>query len=462
MNIRNKLILLFVSIVALILLATSLSVYFFSADNREDEFYKRLENKARITARLLIEVDEVTPDVLRRIEKDNPVSLPEEELKIYDSKNQVLFSSDKEEFISVDTLLLDRVRAEKEVRFTRAQYECLAFLYTDRYGHFVVIVGAVDIHGLQKLANLRTILMIVFGVAIVIILIAGYMYVGKALHPIAKVISEVDDISATSLHRRLDVGSNRDELTQLAKTFNNMLGRLDKAFASQKAFIANASHELRNPLAAILGQIEVSLLNPRTNEEYRQVLLSLREDITNLKTVSNRLLLLAQANMDNVERRFTPLRLDQLLWDSRAELLRMYTDNNISITLDPSIDDEANLSVLGDEQLLKGAIVNILDNGCKYSKDHRVSVTLKSAPDRTILEFTDRGIGIPVDQIEHLFEPFYRGKNTSQFQGIGIGLSLAHRIIKSHFGDISIRSTEGRGTTVTVFLPVINPVLSRI
>ncbi len=262
MNIRNRLIILFVSIVALILLATSVSVYFFSANNRHEEFYKRLENKARNTARLLIEVDEVTPEVLKRIEKDNPVSLPEEEIKIYDFHNRVLFSSDKEEFIRVDTALLDKVRLETEVRFNTGQYECLGFLFTDRYGHFVVITGAVDIYGQQKLANLRTIFFIVFGVAIIIILIAGYMYVGNALSPISKVISEVDDISATSLHRRLNVGKGKDEFSKLAITFNSMLSRLDQAFASQKTFIANASHELRNPLTAILGQIEVSLLSP--------------------------------------------------------------------------------------------------------------------------------------------------------------------------------------------------------
>src|SRR4051794_30535270 len=106
MNIRNKLILLFVSIVALILMGTSLAVYFFSEDNRKEEFYKRLQSKATSTARLLIEVDEVTAEVLKKIEKDNPMNLPDEELKIYDFQNKILFSSDKENFIKVDTALL--------------------------------------------------------------------------------------------------------------------------------------------------------------------------------------------------------------------------------------------------------------------------------------------------------------------------------------------------------------------
>lgn len=455
MSIRNRLIVLFVSIVALILLATSVAVYYFSATNRKEEFYKRLQNKATITARLLIEVDEVTADVLKKIEKDNPMNLPSEELKIYDYKNQILFSSDAENYITIDTSLLDQVRLEKEVRFERGKYECLGFLYSDRYGHFVVIVGAVDTFGVQKLSNLRTILLIVLGVAILIILLAGYLYVGKALDPISKVISEVDDISATNLHRRVNEGNGKDEFSKLARTFNNMLSRLDQAFRVQKTFIANASHEMRNPLAALLGQIEVGLMSERSNAEYRQVLASLREDITNLNAVSNRLLLLAQASGDDVAAKFTVIRLDDLLWDCKEELQRMRPSYLITIEMDVTIDDEIKLNILGDEQLLKGAISNIMDNACKYSTDHSVKVMIQSVGGKIILDFTDQGIGIPADDIVNLFDPFYRGRNTTTFRGNGIGLSLAYRVVKSHGGEIEIKSELNIGTTVVLTFPTI-------
>ncbi len=456
MNIRNRLIVLFVSIVALILLATSIAVYYFSANNRKEEFYKRLANKATINARLLIEVDEVTVDVLKRIEKDNPMNLPNEELKIYDYQNKILFSSDAENFVKVDTALLDHVRLEKDVRFNRGPYECLGILYSDRYGHFVVIVGAIDINGNQKLANLRTILFIVFGVAILIIMLAGYLYVGRALDPISDVIREVDEISATNLHRRLDDGNGKDEFAKLAGTFNNMLGRLDQAFRTQKTFIANASHEIRNPLASILGQIEVTLMNDRSKAEYRDVLISLREDITSLNGVSNRLLLLAQASSEDVATKFTRIRVDELLWDCKAELQRAHPDCTVTIIMDASIDDDLKLNMLGDEQLLKGAISNILDNACKYSNDHAVTVKLQSSAATLVLEFQDKGIGIPADEIANLFDPFYRGRNTTTFKGSGIGLSLAYHVIKSHRGEISISSHLNAGTVVKVVLPTVD------
>ncbi len=453
MSIRNKLILLFVSIVALILTGTSVAVYFFSAYNREEEFYKRLENKARITAKLLIEVDEVTPEVLKRIEKDNPTSLPNEEIKIYDGRNNVLYTSDKEEFLKILPSTLNQVRARHVVRFRQDEYECLAFLYADRFGEFVVVAGAIDQYGNQKLANLRTILLVVAGIAILIILVSGYFYVSKALQPIAKVIHEVDDISATSLHRRLEEGDSHDEFSKLARTFNQMLARLEQAFATQKTFISNASHELRNPMTAILGQIDVSLLNTRSAEEYQSVLRSIREDISNLITVSNRLLLLAQASAEDVEKRFTLVRLDQLLWDAKEELVKTHPDYQIEIDMEPSVDDEGKLEVQGDEQLLKGAIINILDNGCKYSPDHRVWVRIGSSGKRTVLNFRDMGIGISPEDLPYLFEPFYRGKNAQTFKGNGIGLSLAYRVIKSHLGDIDVETAVNKGTRIMVSLP---------
>jgi signal transduction histidine kinase len=454
MNIRNKLLLLFVSIVALILTATSLSVYYFSSNYRKDEFYTRLTSKARNVARLALEVEEITHEVLLKIETDNPMSLSKEEVRVYNSKNEILYTSDLENVIEIEPGLLDRVREKHEVRFSQGEYECLGYLFSDQFGDFVVVIAAVDIFGYTKMSNLRTILVVVFGAAIFITSISGYFYVSRMLQPISKVIQEVDDISATSLHRRVDAGNGKDEMSQLSSTFNKMLERIETAFTTQKNFIANASHEIRNPLTAILGQIDVTLLNQRSAAEYTKVLQSLREDITNMKTVSNRLLLLAQASVEDVEKRFTALRLDELLWDARAELNKQHPSYSISIEMDATIDDESKLVVNGDEQLLKAAITNVLDNGCKYSVNNRVSVLLRSDSGKAMLEFKDHGIGIPEEDIPHLFEPFYRGHNTESYKGNGIGLSLVYRIIKSHFGDISIRSQVNQGTVLTILLPV--------
>src|SRR5690349_17329018 len=190
MNIRTKLTLRFILITAVILFLGSIFIYVFSADYREDEFYLRLQNKANNTAKLLIEVDEVDVDLLRRLERDNPISLPDEKITIYNFKDSILFTTDEEEVIRITKVLRDRVRLENEVRYRQDDYEVLGFLFKGEYDRFVVIAAARDIYGLRKLKNLLYILVSVFSVSIVVVSVTGWLYAGRALQPIAKVVNQ--------------------------------------------------------------------------------------------------------------------------------------------------------------------------------------------------------------------------------------------------------------------------------
>jgi signal transduction histidine kinase len=453
MQIRNKLTFQFIAIVAFLLFVSSLAIYFFSEDYREDDFYNRLSNKGTNTAKLLIAVDEVDANLLKIIEKDNPVSLPKESIAIYDYRDELLYSSDEENVLGIDKQLLDDIRLENELRYRKGDYEILGFLYADKFDRFVVIIGAVDIYGLSKLRNLRIVLLVVFSISIILVFISGWIYAGRTLRPISKVIDQVDNITITSLNLRVDQGNGKDEIATLAATFNGMLDRLEGAFKTQKNFIANASHELRTPLTAITGQLEVILMKSRTADEYEKAMISVLDDMKNLNTISNRLLLLAQASSEKGEAAFTNLRIDELVWQASSELKKRNPEYVISVSFDEALSDEKNLTILGDEQLMKTALVNLMDNGCKYSADHKVEVHLGSeGTKKLILVFTDKGIGIEPTDLKQIFEPFHRGRNASSFKGHGIGLSLVNRIIKMHGGDIKVESKINQGTTVTVLL----------
>ncbi|MCB0488562.1 MAG: HAMP domain-containing sensor histidine kinase [Cyclobacteriaceae bacterium] len=449
MNIRNKLTLLFIVIVAIIITIASISIYYSSADYRQDDFYSRLMNKAINTAKLLIEVDEVDASLLRRIERDNPLSLPKEKIIIYNYKNEILFSTDEERELAINNQLLDKIRLEDQVRFTQGEFEVLGFLFSDEFDRFVVVTGATDIYGLKKLQNLRLILIIVFCASIVVVTFAGYVYAGRALKPISKVVANVQDISISSLDVRLDEGNGKDEIAQLTHTFNEMLERLERAFKTQKNFIANASHELRTPLTAITGQLEVLLMKDRTTEEYKVAVQSILEDIKNLNSISNRLLLLAQASNFENEKQLEPLRIDELLWQVREELIKHNREYKIEISLSVSVDD-GHLSVMGDAQLLKTAISNVIENGCKYSQDHTVQVSLSADEEFLLLKFKDTGIGISPEDLKIVTEPFQRGKNAHKIKGHGIGLSLVSAIVKMHNATLDIRSDLNQGTEVAI------------
>lgn len=455
MNIRMLLTLRFIFIVAIIIFMASVLIYFFSASYRKDEFYNRLQNRANNTAKLLIEVDEVDINLLRKIEKDNPVSLPNERIIIYNYQNEILFSTDENKTIPINPELLDQIRLEDEVRYQQNDYEVLGFLFKARYDRFVVVAAATDMYGLTKLKNLRTILLIVFAISIMVVSVSGWFFSGKALQPISNVVRQVDEIGIGSLNLRVDEGNGKDEIAHLAKTFNNMLKRLETAFIVQKNFIANASHELRTPLTAVTGQLEVALLNSRSNEDYQRVMNSVLEDIKNLNLLSNRLLLLAQTSGEETKRNATHLRIDELIWQTREELLRHNPSYSIRIDMDENLDDESKLTIQGDEHLIKIALINVIDNGCKYSNDHTIEVLIHTTASGPLLEFKDNGIGIPPAEIENIFEPFYRAGNTQNIKGHGIGLSVVKGIISLYKGTLHIVSAVDKGTTITIQFPAV-------
>jgi signal transduction histidine kinase len=450
MNIRNKITLRFILIVAFIIFTASLLIYIFSADYREEEFYSRLYTKAHNTAKLLIEVDEVDATVLKRIEQANPVALHNERVIIFDYRNQTLFSTDEDRVIEIDSALLDRVRLEEDVRFRQGTFEVLGFLFKGQYDRFVVIAAATDIYGFNKLKNLRNVLFTVCIVSIVVVSVSGWFFAGKALQPISKVVQQVDDISITSMDLRVAGGNGKDEIAHLAQTFNRMLDRLEGSFNLQKEFIANASHELRTPLTAITGQLEVSLLHRRSSVEYERVMLSILEDIKSLNTLSNRLLLLAQTNVGRIDGKMSMVRIDEQIWQAREELIKHNPAYKIRIDFDHQLDEESKLTIEGDEQLIKVAFLNLIDNGCKYSPNHTIDVRITLNRFGLVVSFEDSGIGIPKEDMERIFEPFHRGSNTQKIKGHGIGLSMVKRVITAHQGVIQINSEVGKGTVVTI------------
>jgi signal transduction histidine kinase len=455
MKIRTKLTLRFIGVSAVIILSGSVLIYVFSADYREEEFYNRLQNKANNTAKLLIQVDEVDVNLLRKLEQDNPVSLPNEKIVILNFRDSIIFTTDENLVIEIDDGLLRKIRLDEEVRFVQGEYEVLGFLFKAEYDRFVVVAAATDIYGFKKLQNLFYILIIVFSISIVVVSFTGWLYAGQALQPIAKVVNQVSEISIVNLNRRVDEGNGKDEIAKLAQTFNSMLARLETSFLLQKTFIANASHEIRTPLTAITGQLEVTLLNTRSVESYQSVINSVLDDIKSLNRLSNRLLLLAQSTSEEREKKMNPLRIDELMWQSKEELAKHHPSFTVNIDFDKSFDDENGLTIRGDEQLIKTVLVNLIENGCKYSLDHTINVFIEPSSSGLTIVFKDGGIGILPEDIPNVFEPFYRGSNTQNVKGHGIGLSMVKGIIKLHKGSIRLVSNIGSGTTITVDLPTI-------
>ncbi len=455
MPIRSRLAITFIAIFGVIMFAASQAIFFFSSEYREEEFYSRLINKANTTATLLLEVDEVSIDLLRIITAKDAGTLPSENITIYNYKNDILYTTDTLNSMHISPALIDKVRLEKEVRFREDSIEVVGLLFTSKFDRFVVFASAMDRFGLSKIRNLQTVLFVVFGISMVVVIVAGSIFSNRVLKPITNVIKDVESIEYGSLDIRLSEGNGKDEIAQLTQTFNKMLDRLEASVKMQRHFVSNASHELRTPLTAISGQLEVLLMKDRSTDDYKTAVASVLDDITSLNRTSNRLLLLAQASAENAEAGFAAVRIDDILWQAETELRRRKPDYKVSIEFGGELDDEAALTIKGNDQLIKTAFLNLMENACKFSNDHKVTVLLKVLPKRIELVFKDQGMGINSKDLNHIFEPFYRSPDAITIKGHGIGLSLVDRVVTLHKGTIKVSSKLKQGTAFTLVFPTI-------
>jgi signal transduction histidine kinase len=249
-------------------------------------------------------------------------------------------------------------------------------------------------------------------------------------------------------------GNGKDEIAQLGMNFNHMLHRLETAFTMQQQFVNSASHELRNPLASITSQLQMMLEKRRTQEEYEQSLRSLLEDTQTLVALTNGLLLLAQSDMDKQRLLFNKVRIDELLFAAQNELHKAQPKYHFIFEYGTLPEDDTLLLIHGNDQLLKTAFTNLMDNACKFSANHTVNIRIGVEKNTLQVAFSDSGEGIPVEDQPLIFTPFYRGRHaTSHVPGYGIGLALCQRIVAFHRGSIKLESVSGKGSCFTIQLP---------
>ncbi len=439
----------------IILIIASISIYLFSANFRKQDFHDRLRNKAISTSNLFFVEYEVDAARFLRYEKENQVNLHNEKMLVLNSKNDTVYNSDDQGVIKIDNNIIKKLRLERKYDSREDIYEIIGTQYFTNYDSFLIFAAATDDEGYQHLEKLRILLISVSIICLFLFFIIGWFSSTRAIKPLSDVVKKVEEISAASLNLRLIEGNSRDEIGRLTKTFNRMMERLEISFESHKNFIANASHELRTPMTSINGQLEVLLMKARSEEEYRTEIESVLNDIRSMIELLNKLLLLAR-NSSVVPMNYNKqVRIDEILWQTKEEMKKFNKGYSLNISMDTSLDDSDQMVVIGDESLLKQAVLNIADNACKYSSDNTVHIRMHHKEKYLEVEFEDKGIGISDESLKKVFDPFYRANNTTLTTGHGIGLPLANQIIKNHNGEIRISSELGKGTRVIVTLPTV-------
>ncbi|TGD83091.1 sensor histidine kinase [Hymenobacter wooponensis] len=453
MSIRTRLALQFTLLVAL-LMAMGLSViYYLEKESTQHLFEQRLLERARITGALFLEADEQSRAATEKVQRRFMQELPEEHVGIFDAQGNARFLEQPSSFPND---LLQQLLRKRQVSVIQNDRQTVGLFYHDNQGDFRILASAVNVNGLERLAYLRLVMSGVLVVSLAMSFVLGRIFAQSALEPVRHIVQHARNIGASDLHLRVPVGQGRDELTELAETFNLMIQRLEAAFRQQQSFISNASHELRTPLTAMIGQMDIILNRPRPTEMYQEALHSSLIEAQKLKDIVNRLLQLAQLDANETTLPVGgSLRLDEVLYEACEEISVVQLDCKVSIQVQQLPEDAERLTIPGDRNLFRLALTNLISNACKFSNNYPVVCTLAYEANQVSLCVIDHGIGIAPEDLAHVRQTFFRATNARSFGGFGVGLALAEKIITLHGGYLEIESELHKGTTMRVVLPLV-------
>lgn len=280
----------------------------------------------------------------------------------------------------------------------------------------------------------------------------GWFIAGRSLRPVDEITRLARQITASNLEQRLPRAQNNDEIGRLIDTLNEMIARLESSFSQVRQFTSDASHELKTPLAILMGELEIALRRPMTIEEYKATVASCLEEVERLTHVVQGLLELSRAETGQSVIDRKPVRLSTLVADVCDDVMLIAESKHVQLTTDIQLD----LQIIGDKVRLHQAILNVVENAVKYTPSAgAVRVELRKVEDEIRLLVSDTGIGIAAEHIPFLFDRFYRvdKARSKNIHGTGLGLAIVKWIVDVHNGTIKVVSTEGAGTTMQITFP---------
>jgi signal transduction histidine kinase len=454
MNIRKKITFTYVALSTFSTLLLCVIVFVLFRANNQYYFLKRLEDRAKIVASIHFQKDPEKIRYYSELKKNGLEELIEEQefvLKI-NSANSFEYNTN----LNLPNEFYTKILKTGKDFFEIDNKYYLGQVFSENGQKYIVIVGARDRKG-----NTTTIyivkIMLFGGIGFVLLaFFLGRFLAKRVINPVARITKEVNRISASNLHNRLPEIKNADEISDLTATFNDMLDRLETSFEIQANFINNASHELKTPITTIIAESEIMLLKERQVSEYIQSLENIYSQASKLGNLTESLLKLTQTGYDGKKQVLDIARIDEILLEVKSDIDKIYPDNRVSIKLNFAPEDSNLLLIPCNKPLLELAINNIITNGVKYSDNNEVFVTLSANQEVIKVSINDIGIGIPPEDIPHLYEPFFRGKIATKYIGYGLGLPLASKIIRMHDGELQVQSEQNKGTIVTILFKKAN------
>jgi len=454
-SIRVRLTLWYVLLLAVTLAVFSGGVYLALRESLYSNLDDSLDSRAAIVSGV------VTADGTLSVDETALTKDPaddEEFTRVFDADGELLFDNSSGESVTeLDPRAVEAaLRGERARRSADSADEDLRVLTapvrSDGEIIGVVEVGLTEEDVQETLASLLVIIAIAYPLALVVTSAGGVFLASRALSPIDRITRVARRISAEDLSQRLGLDLPDDEVGRLARTFDEMIARLDEAFRRQRQFTADASHELRTPLTAIKGQTEVALQRERDAAEYQEVLRLVNAQVDRMIRLIGSLLTLARADASRIPINRAPLDIPSLVTGAFEQVRPAAAAKDLTLT----VEGPTHVRLTADDDLLLQLLLNLLDNAVKCTPaGGAVTVSWRAADGGVEISVADTGPGIAGEHLEHIFDRFYRldPARSRAEGGAGLGLSISRWIAEAHGGTISAASTPGEGSTFTVRLP---------
>ena len=441
MKLKHRLALYSVIIFSIIILIVSTIIYFSFYTEMEKKEFKSLQNKTLLASIYYLEKDELPVLEHNNVQSQLIKTISRKNILIIDQNNKK-YNGNMADNKEITQQFIENIRSNKTDFFASKDFFYNGIFYHDNQGDFVVITRESKQEFNEQMQSLLQILISVSLVGLIFIYLFSNFLGVIAYEPITKIIDQIKERDAKNFTEPLKLNKSYAEIEDLIKTYNHFIDRMAQTFNVQKNFIDYVSHELRTPITALLGTFEVTNHKKRTLEEYESVIVQLKQYTNDLQETLDQMMLLSGAKTSF---EFSQIRIDEVVWQVIENAI-LYHQARINVDL--QVENNQLLTIQGNEKLLEVALNNLVSNAIKYSNNQPILVQFLEINHRLQIHISDLGIGILETDIKQIKQNFFRGKNTQDFQGKGIGLSMANIIFTLHQIDIEIVPNKPKGTIV--------------
>lgn len=458
LSIRAKLTLWYLSLAAIVLAAFAVVIYLYFSRGLINTIDASLHNHAE---RFAYAVGH--PSASEEASQPSVLILAPQFLSVVDRDGKVTDQIPDSEGHEVPVIkpALERAATEWKAQFDEVSLSesehvrIITWPARDEDGEVFFVIEGQSLRDVQRAQKQLILLLAVANpLALLLASLGGLWLASRALSPVDRLTRAAERIGRGNLSERVEERRSQDEIGRLAATFNRMISRLEQAFERERRFTADASHELKTPLAVLRGEIEVTLRRERAPEEYQRVLKSSLEEIARLTKLTDDLLTLARSDAGESALAVEPVGLDELASEACAYIGPLAKSASVTLHFEAP---QSPIEIEGDPKRLKQLLVNLLDNAIKYTPaGGSVRLALSVIDSVALIEVSDTGRGIPASALPHIFERFYRQTDPrdSRVTGFGLGLAISKWIVDAHGGSVQVESEEGKGSRFAVKLPL--------